>query len=121
MKRNKKENRVFSSEFKKEKVKLLEQGKLSVIEVSRIYEVSGTAVYKWLKQYGRIAKDERVVVEKKSEAAKTISLMKKVAELEQIIGKQQVELLFKDVVIELGSEILGEDLKKKYNSLQSNS
>jgi len=46
---------------------------------------------------------------------KNIELLKKIEELERIIGKQQVELLYKEKVIELGSELLGKDIEKKYD------
>ena len=44
---------TFSIEFKKEKVLLIEQGKLKVSEVSKMYEVTQTAVYKWLLKYSK--------------------------------------------------------------------
>lgn len=119
MQRKERQNRVFSEEFKKDKVQKIEQGKLTVLEVSRIYGVSTVAVYKWRWQYGKYGKDERLVIEKHSEAAKTLSLMNEVSKLEQIIGKQQVELLYKDAIIDLGSDLLGTDLKKKYESSPS--
>lgn len=119
MKSKQKQSRVFSTEFKKEKVQLIESGKYKVSQISKMYEVSVTAVYKWLAKYGKLKKDERIVVEKHSEATKTMSLMKKISELEQLIGRQQVEISYKDIIIELGSELLGEDLKKKYYSLPS--
>jgi transposase-like protein len=119
MKSKQKQNRVFSTEFKKEKVKLIENGKLKVSEISKTYDVSVSAVYKWLSKYGKLKRDERMVVEKESEAVKTLSLMRKIGELEQLIGRQQVELVYKETIIELGTELLGEDLKKKFNSLPS--
>jgi transposase len=119
MKSEQKANRMFSTAFKKEKVKLIEIGKVSVSQISKMYSVSTTAVYKWLNKFGHLKRDERIVVEKQSEASKTLSLMKKIGELEQLIGRQQVELAYKDIVIDLGTELLGEDLKKKYNSLPS--
>ena len=64
----KSKNRRFSTAFKKEKVELIDQGKLSVKEVSEIYEVSDTAIYRWIKKFSKIAKDERVIVEKVSES-----------------------------------------------------
>jgi transposase len=115
---NLKIRRVFSKEFKREKVALIEQGKLRVSEVCKTYEVSQTAVRKWLVQYGKLAKTERIVVEKISEEIKNIELLKKIAELERVVGKQQVQLIYKDSVIECGSELLGVDLEKKYNSQQ---
>lgn len=112
----KKRIRTFSPSFKKEKVQLIESGEITVLQLSRIYEVSRKAIYNWMKQYGKLPQNERVVVEKKSESMKNIELLKKIEELERLIGKQQVELLYKEKVIELGSEMLGKDLKKKYNS-----
>lgn len=111
--------RTFSTEFKKEKVSLIEQSKMTVSSLSKIYEVSHTSIYNWLKKYGSKSRTERVVVEKISEERKNIELMKRLAELERIIGKQQLELIYKESVIEIGSELIGEDLEKKFNSQQS--
>lgn len=93
---NMKMRRTFSTEFKKEKVILIEQGKLKVSDVSKMYEVTQTAVYKLLLKYSNsYSKTERLVVEKISEEAKTLDLMKKVAELERVIGKQQLQIIYK--------------------------
>lgn len=111
--------RTFSKEFKKEKVTLIEQGKMKVSDISKIYEVSLTAVYKWLEKYGNsYEKSERIVVEKISEEAKSLELMKKVSELERVIGKQQLQIIYKESVIQSASELIGEDIEKKYNSQQ---
>ena len=111
--------REFSKEFKKEKVALIAQKKIRVSELSRIYGVSKSAIYKWIEQYNSLPKGERLVVEKECEEKKNLSLLKKIAELEGIIGKQQVSLIFLESVIECGTELLGEDLKKKYSTRQS--
>ena len=58
-------------------------------------------------------------MEKVSEAAKTLELQKKIAELERVIGRQQVKIEYQDAVIDIGSELLGVDLEKKYDSQQS--
>jgi transposase len=109
--------REFSTEFKKEKVKQIDEGKISVLQLSRIYEVSPTAVYKWVRKYSRYAgQNEKVVVQKDSEQAKTLSLLKKVAELEQLVGQKQVEVEYLKKVIEFGSEVTEMDIKKKFES-----
>ncbi|MBK7096420.1 MAG: transposase [Saprospiraceae bacterium] len=46
---DKKRIRTFSTEFKKEKVQLIEEGKITVVQISKLYEVSRKAVYNWLK------------------------------------------------------------------------
>jgi len=111
----KKRVRTFSPEFKKEKVAMIEEGKITVVQLSRLYDVTRRSVYTWIEKYGKLPRTERVVVEKKSESMKNIELLKKIEELERIIGKQQVELLYKEKVIELGSELLGKDIEKKYD------
>jgi len=56
------------------------------------------------------------VVEKISEEVKTLELMSKVADLERVIGQQQLQLIYKEAVIQSASEEIGEDIEKKYNS-----
>ena len=105
----------FSVAFKKEKVTKIESKQLTVRQISRIYEVSETAVYKWIRKYStKISKAERLVIEKESEGAKTLELLKRVAELERIVGQKQLQIDYLEKSIELGSEEVGFDIKKKY-------
>ncbi len=109
--------RHFSKEFKQEKVQLIAEQKITVKELGNLYSVSETSIYKWIKLYNTLPANERLVVEKDSEERKNLSLLKKLAALEGIIGKQQVEVLFLESVIFCGSDLLGEDLKKKFATL----
>lgn len=109
--------RQFSTEFKKEKVEQIDEGKITVLQLSRIYEVSTTAIYKWIRKYSQYAgKNEKMVVQKESEGAKTLELLKKVAELEQLVGQKQIEVEYLKKVIEFGTELTATDIKKKYES-----
>lgn len=109
--------RRFSEAFKKEKVKLIENRQFTVKQLSRIYEVSETAIYKWIRTYStKISKSEKVVIEKESEGAKTLELLNQVAKLERKIGQKQLEIDYLEKVIELGNEEVGFDIKKKYAS-----
>lgn len=114
-----KKTRRFSTAFKKEKVDLIKSKKLTIKEVSTVYQVSDTAVYKWLHKYGNVAKGERIVIEKISEEAKNKELLERIKELESEIGRLHIENVLKSKIIECGSELLGEDLKKKYSTRQS--
>ncbi len=114
MKRQKRARRVFSTAFKREKVELIEQGKLSVKELSLIYEVSDRAIYNWLKKYSKYGSGERVVVEKISEEKKNKELMIQIRELERALGRKQLELDYYKEVIEIINEEDGEDVVKKY-------
>lgn len=109
--------RQFSEAFRREKVKEIEKKQITVGQLSRIYAVSRQAIYYWINQYSSMkTKRERVVIEKESEGYKTMQLLKKVSELERIIGQKEVELAYLDRVIKIGSELIGEDLKKKYDT-----
>lgn len=113
MKPDRKVRRTFSTAFKKEKVDLIDKGKISVREISLIYEVSQTAVYKWIKKYSTVAETERVVVEKISEQAKNTELLKRIGELERAIGRKQLELDYYRSAIEVINEEEGVDILKK--------
>lgn len=107
-------HRTFSAAFKKEKVDLLDAGKITVKELSKIYEVSETAIYKWKKKYSKLAEGERVVIEKVSEEQKNIELLQRIKELEQIVGKKQIELDYYKTALDIISQEQGEDVLKKY-------
>ena len=114
MKITSKRNRHFSTAFKKEKVELLDQKKISVKELSDIYEVSCRAIYSWKHKYSKFEKEERIVVEKISEESKNITLLKQIAELERVVGKKQLEIDYYRTTIEVINDQYGEDIEKKY-------
>ena len=104
MKENVKRHRIFSEAFKREKVKLVEQGNLSIAEISKIYDVSKVSVYKWMKKFSSIQSGERIVVEKISESKKTLALFHQVRDREQALGRKQMELDYFKEVVELASK-----------------
>ena len=106
-------NRFFSESFKKEKVKQLVAKQISIKELSELYDVSRTSIYKWLYLYSPHHKRGTVqVVEMESEALKTKILLAKVAELERALGRKQLEIDFNNKVIEIASKEIGYDIKK---------
>ncbi len=110
--------RTFSEAFKREKVKMLEERQVTVKQLSRIYEVSETAIYKWVRTYStKLGISEKIVVEKESEGTRTLALMKQVAELERIVGQKQMQVDYFKKLIELIEEDMGEDMKKKFESV----
>jgi transposase len=114
---SKKQIRHFSEDFKKEKVKYIEEGISTVSQIAREYDVTRTCIYKWIKKYSsKYQKAERVVIEKESEEVKRKKVVAKVAELEQMLGQKQMEIEYLKKVIELGTELTGVDIKKKFDS-----
>jgi transposase-like protein len=109
--------RTFSTEFKQKKVREIEQKITTIAEVSRQYEVLSNNVQKWVKKYGsNYMKGVRTIVESESDTRKILELKAKVAELERIIGQKQVQLDFKDKMIELAEETYQVDIKKKFDT-----
>jgi len=118
MKKRKHQNRRFSEAFRKEKVKLIDEGKVTIREISKLYEVSQTAVYNWIYKFSTRKRDERIVIEKISESRKTEELFKKVRDLEQALGRKQMEVEYFKEVIKITNESLGEDIEKKHKPKQ---
>ncbi len=109
--------RVFSEEFKIGKVREIEQKITTIAEISRAYDVRQNAVSQWIKKYSsNYKKKEKVIVESKSDTKKILELQKKIAELERLVGQKQVEIEFKDKMIEIAEGIYGVDIKKKFES-----
>lgn len=108
--------RSFSDSFKIQKVRELESGKTKMSELCKQYEVSDTNVYRWLNKFGSMKKkQERIIVESDSDTRQLLALKQKVADLERVVGQKQLQLDFKDKMIELAEETYGVDIKKKFS------
>jgi len=110
-------NRYFSEDFKRKKVSEIERRISSVSEVCRTYQVSDVSVYNWIHRYSRMKKkQERLVLESLSDTRKIITLKQQIKELEQIVGKKQIQIDFLERLIALAGEELGVDIKKKIST-----
>lgn len=112
--------RYFSESFKVQKVQEIERNLVTVRELSKEYSVTTTAVYKWLDKYSVNNKRKvRQIIEPMSDAKKINELRQRIKELEQKVGQKQIELEFKDKMIELAEQMYQIDIKKKLGSKQS--
>ena len=113
--------RRFSDNFKQSKLREIELGKTKISEIVKQYQVTATNVYRWITKFGTMKnKQERLIVETDSDTKQLLALKEKVAELEQIIGQKQVQLDFKEKMIEIAEEKYGIDIKKKLSTAPSN-
>jgi transposase len=113
-------NRYFSEDLKSKKVSEIERNLVSVADVCREYQVSRTAVYKWIYQYSRMRKKgERQVVESKSDTLKIKALKEQIKELERIVGEKQIKLDFQEKMIEIAEKEYKVDIKKKFSGKPS--
>ena len=107
--------RVFSEEFKRKKVREIEQKITTIAEVSREYEVRASNVSKWLTQYStNRMKSVRTIVESESDTRKLFDQQQKIAELERVIGQKQLLIDFQAKMMELAEQEYGIDIKKKF-------
>lgn len=115
------QNRYFSEEIKRQKVKDLEKNLVTVSELCREYQVSRTSVYRWIYQYSVNRKRQhKQIVEKSSDTRKIKELQDRIKELERVIGQKQLLLDFQDKMIEIAEEMYQVDIKKKLSSTPFN-
>jgi transposase-like protein len=113
-------NRIFSEDFKKQKVKELDDKTISICQLVNLYSISRTTVYKWLAKYSvHYHKETKMVVHMESETHKLQSVLQRQAELERIIGQKQMEIDYLNKLLEIGSHELKIDLKKSFSDLLS--
>ena len=112
--------RVFSEEFKRQKVREIEQKQTSISEVSKAYQVRANNVRKWVEKYSSsYKKGVRLVVEMESDTKKLIALQARIAELERIVGQKQLTIDFQAKMIDLAEQEYGIDIKKKFETKSS--
>ena len=110
------ERRYFSESFRQARVQEYETGQTSVSEISRAYNVSSSAVYKWIRKYSAHYRQEIVqVVEPKSETKKRLALEQKVAQLEQMIGQQTVRIQYYEKLLEVLEARYEIDFEKNFD------
>lgn len=120
MKNSLRPRRIFSEDLKREIVGQIERREIGVAVASREYSVDPASIYNWLNKFSRnLKKGQVIVVEKESEQRKSQELRAKIAELERIIGQKQMEIDFLNKVIEMGSEEVKVDIKKKFGGKSS--
>ena len=105
--------RRFSEEFRKEQVSLIESGQRKISEVCRLYEVKYESVKRWVDKYGSREQPGQIVIQTQAEVKRIKELEKQASHYKEVIGEQQVELLYLRECLSLARERLGEDFEKK--------
>jgi len=115
------QNRYFSDEFKRQRVCDIECRLITIAEVCRQYQVSRTAVSKWLYKFSTMKKKkEKMVYESDSDTAKLKQMQERIKELERAVGQKQLKIDFLEKMIEITEQDLKIDIKKKASTKLSN-
>ncbi len=111
--------RHYSEDFKREIVSVFESGKLSVLQLEKLYGISNSLIYNWIYKFSTFnEKGFRVVEMKESNIDKLKHLEQKIKELEQIVGQKQIKIDYLEKMIDIAKEDLNIDIKKNYNTPQ---
>jgi len=111
--------------FKQQVVGELERGRFgTILEAARHYGIGGSmTVRSWLKRYGRSNLIPKVVrVEKPDEADQIQQLRRQVRQLEEALGKTQLENVLNESFLRIACDRLGvdvEEFKKKVDTKRS--
>lgn len=112
-------SRIFSEKFKKAIVNEYTSGNFSVGQLCKIHQLHSQNVYSWIYKYSNVSKPEKVIVElKKSTTQKLSDYEKRIAELEKMVGRKQIEIEYLKKIIEVADDELGTDLKKNLDAKQ---
>jgi transposase-like protein len=112
--------RKYSEDLKRSIVKDFESGKFSVLQLERLHNIGNPLIYKWIYKYSQ-SNDlgQRIVEMKDSSTQKLKALEQRVKELEQMVGRKQIQIDYLEKMIDLAKEELHIDIKKNFNTPQS--
>lgn len=105
--------RIFSEDFKKTCVTEYEHGQFTVVELSKLYQIRTTIIYRWIYKYSSYNKRRIKVVEMVDSSKKKLKeLNQRIEELERIVGQKQLNIDFLEKMIEIAKDQYGIDIKK---------
>ena len=105
--------RRFTDSFRREQVALIEKGEFTVAEIGRLYHVKGSSVKRWLKKFGKKEVTEQIIIGSQSDYNVQKVLEKENKGLKQIIGEQQIKIIYLEHLLELAKDKKGDDFEKK--------
>jgi transposase-like protein len=108
--------RRFGEEMRKQIVRLIESKELTLVEAGRVYEVKPASIKRWILKYGKGDYPKPILVQGMKDVNRLRDLEKENRRLKEMIGSQQVQLVYLGEVVKLAKEHLGEDFEKKCKS-----
>lgn len=115
-----KKSRRYSDDFKRSLVKEFESGKLSVLQLSRLYGVHDVTIYKWIHKFSNFnEKGIRIIEMDESSNSKVKALEQRIKELEQAVGQKQIKIDYLEKMIDIAKDDFAIDIKKNFNTRQS--
>lgn len=110
----------YSMAFKQKVISEIESGKYSLLQVSKIYNVSDVSLYNWLRAFGKnhvIGKTVRI--EMKDETDRLKQLEKEKEALESALAQAHLKIITLESLLEVAEEHQQKDLKKNIGLKES--
>jgi len=122
MKRKRLQTRkVYSEDFKRARIKEYENGEFSIIELSKLYNISRSSLYIWIYEYSTYNKKSLKVVEMKDSGQQKVKeLQNRINSLERVVGQKQLQIDYLETIIEIAGKEYSIDIKKNSSMKQSN-
>ena len=119
-KRKLNKHRQFSEQIRRKAVKEFRSGKYTARELADLYHCVPQTIYRWIYKYSPGDSPSIHVIEmSKSTDQKVTDLQKKIAELEQAVGRKQIRVDFLEKMIDLAESEYDLDFKKSSSSKPS--
>jgi transposase-like protein len=111
----------YSQAFKQKVVSEIEEGKLTVSEAGRLYDIKGSGtIKKWIKKLGKNHLLKKVVkIELTDEVEKLKQTEKERRELESALAQAHLKIMSLEKMLEIAGREYGVDFKKKYDTKAS--
>ena len=108
----------YSAAFKLKVVEEIEQGKLSISEARKLYDINGgQTIQNWLSKHGKNHLLNKVVrIEMADEVSKIKRLEKDKQTLESALAQTQLKVLALEALIRAAEEEFGIDIKKNFDT-----
>lgn len=112
--------RLYAEDLRLKIVKAYESGQRTVMELAREYNLAEQSIYNWIHKYSEYNKKSLKVVEvKDSQQEKIKALERKIKELEQAVGRKQINIDYLEKMIDIAKDQYDIDIKKNYDTPQS--
>jgi len=105
--------RIYSEDFRKSRVQEYESGELTISQISRLFNIGSSSIYKWIYKHSLYnSKGLKIVEMSESTTQKVKTLETKIADLERLLGKKLIQIDFLETTLEVLKEEHGIDFKK---------
>ena len=112
----------YSTAFKHKVIKEIELGNYTILQASRVYDVSLRTLYVWIEKLGKDHLINRVVrVEMRNESDRIKELEKEKQALETALAQAHLKIIALESTIESAEDLYKLDIKKKSGTKASGS